>query len=149
MRNMNRLANSTNKYQGAYKKVLCVCSAGLLRSPTTALVLAQEYDYNTRAAGIDTEFALIPVDEVLLNWADEIVCLEQYHADKILGMLEDVQDGGQKKIVILDIEDRYKYRDPELVNEIKIKYKNAIQMEELLERQQSGNRDNGDGLSSS
>ena len=56
---MNRLANSSNRYQGEYKRVLCVCSAGLLRSPTAALVLSQEpYNFNTRAAGLDEAFAL-------------------------------------------------------------------------------------------
>ena len=47
MSKMNRLANTQNKYQGKYKKVLCVCSAGLLRSPTAALVLSQEpFNFN-------------------------------------------------------------------------------------------------------
>lgn len=73
---MNRIANSTNQFQGSYKRVLCVCSAGLLRSPTTALVLSQPpYNYNTRAAGLTKEFALVPVDPVLLHWADEVVCM--------------------------------------------------------------------------
>ena len=73
---MNRLANSSNRWQGKYKRVLCICSAGLLRSPTAAFVLSQEpYNYNTRAAGLTKEFALIPVDEVLLNWAQEVVCI--------------------------------------------------------------------------
>ena len=50
---MNRIANSTNPFQKDYKRVLCVCSAGLLRSPTAAYVLSQApYNYNTRAAGL-------------------------------------------------------------------------------------------------
>ena len=73
----NRLFNSNNPYQGENKKVLCVCSAGLLRSPTTAHVLTKEFGYNTRAAGIDAGHALIPVDVVLLHWADEIVCMDE------------------------------------------------------------------------
>jgi len=60
----NRIHNSSNPYQGKFKRVLCVCSAGLLRSPTTAFVLSQEpYNYNTRAAGIVDDYALVPVDE--------------------------------------------------------------------------------------
>lgn len=73
---MNRLDNARNEFQGEYKRVLCVCSAGLLRSPTTAVVLSSEpYNFNTRAAGLVREFALVPVDKVLLFWADEIVCM--------------------------------------------------------------------------
>jgi predicted protein tyrosine phosphatase len=34
---MNRLGNCKNYHQGKFKRVLCVCSAGLLRSPTTDL----------------------------------------------------------------------------------------------------------------
>lgn len=84
---MNRLANSSNIYQGKFKRVLCVCSAGLLRSPTAAFVLSQEpYNYNTRAAGLIKEFALVPVDEVLIRWADEIVCMSNEQAEQLADM---------------------------------------------------------------
>lgn len=107
---MNRLANSKNGYQGKYKRVLCVCSAGLLRSPTTAYVLSQEpYNYNTRAA------ALIPVDSVLLEWADEIVCMEKDQAKKL-------RDVTTKPVVCINVPDIYPYRDPELVKLIKTNY---------------------------
>ncbi len=77
MREMNRMHNAGNLHQGQYKKVLCVCSAGLLRSPTTAVVLSKEpYNFNTRAAGCVPDYALIKVDAVLIHWADEIVCME-------------------------------------------------------------------------
>jgi predicted protein tyrosine phosphatase len=115
---MNRLANCSNKYQGKYKRVLCVCSAGLLRSPTAALVLSQEpYNFNTRAAGIEEEFALIPVDRVLLEWADEIVVQSAKQAEEIRGRLEE-----EKPIVVLGIPDSYAYRDPELVRLIRESY---------------------------
>ncbi len=39
MINRNRWGNIDNPYQGSAKKVLCVCSAGMLRSPTAANVL--------------------------------------------------------------------------------------------------------------
>lgn len=77
---LNRLANVNNPYQGSARRVLCVCSAGLLRSPTTAVVLANEpFNYNTRAAGTSDEFALVPVDQALLTWANEIVCMQLEH----------------------------------------------------------------------
>lgn len=115
---MNRLANSGNIYQGKYKRVLCVCSAGLLRSPTAAFVLSQPpYNFNTRAAGLTKEFALIPVDRVLLHWADEIVCMDNGQAEQLRDMLE-----SEKPIVVLNIEDSYRYRDPELIEAIKTAY---------------------------
>jgi predicted protein tyrosine phosphatase len=68
---MNALHNVTNPYQGKDKRVLCLCSAGILRSPSCAVVLNSKYGYNTRAAGV-TDYALIPVSTALLEWADEI-----------------------------------------------------------------------------
>ena len=115
---MNRLANATNPYQGTHKRVLCVCSAGLLRSPTAAWVLSQEpYNFNTRAAGITKEFALVPVDRVLLHWADEIVTMSADQAEQIRVQLET-----PKPIVVLGIPDNYGYREPELVEAIKKAY---------------------------
>ena len=117
---MNRLANCTNRYQGEYKRVLCVCSAGLLRSPTAAFVLSQEpYNFNTRAAGLTPEFALVPVDRVLLEWADEIVVMSAQQAEQIRAMLED-----EKPIVVLRIPDNFRYRDPELIRLIRESYDN-------------------------
>lgn len=110
---LNRIHNCDNPYQGDYKKVLCVCSAGLLRSPTAALVLsAPPFNFNTRAAGLDESFALIPVDTVLLAWADEIVCMDKGQADRLRAM------GFKKNILVLDIEDSYGYRDPQLIKKI-------------------------------
>lgn len=114
---MNRLANANNQYQGKYKRVLVVCSAGLLRSPTAALVLSQEpYNFNTRAAGLEEPFALIPVDEVLLAWADEVVCMAEDQAERLAAKVP------HKPIVCLGIEDSFAYRDPELMTLIKKNY---------------------------
>ena len=120
---MNRLANCGNRYQGEYKRVLCVCSAGLLRSPTAAFVLAQEpYNFNTRAAGMVPEFALVPVDEVLLAWADEIVCMDRRQAVGIKNMLRDEE----RPIVVLDIPDNFRYRDPKLIELIREAYNDHL-----------------------
>lgn len=117
---MNRLHNVQNPYQGDAKKVLCVCSAGLLRSPTAAEVLSRDpYNYNTRAVGMSSDYALIVLDEVLLHWADEVVFMEE-------GLLEDAlekfdKDPG-KLWLNLDIEDNYRYRDEDLIFYIKDAY---------------------------
>lgn len=108
---MNRMATCDNKYQGDFMRVLCVCSAGLLRSPTAAVVLAGEpWNYNTRAAGLTPEFALIHVDLILLEWADLIVCMSQDQVDKLKPMVQT-----ETEVISLDIPDQYEYRDPELI----------------------------------
>lgn len=117
----DRLANCKNSWQGKYKRVLCVCSMGLLRSPTAALVLSRRpFNYNTRAAGLDPNFSLIVVDEALLTWAQEIVCMDQYQVEELGYMLSALQL--RPKIVVLGIKDSYRYRDPELIALIKDAY---------------------------
>jgi predicted protein tyrosine phosphatase len=118
---MNRLGNAGNFNQGQTKKVLCVCSAGLLRSPTTAVVLSQEpYNYNTRAAGLVESYALVYVDQVLLYWADEIVCMTLDQKAELEKRLE--SHGYEKPVICLEIEDSYGYRSTDLIKLIKKNY---------------------------
>ena len=106
---------SKNPYQGSYKRVLCVCSAGILRSATTALVLSKApFNFNTRSAGIE-KYALIPVTEVLLEWADEIVCMTQSHKVQL-------QNITKKPIKMLNIPDVFAYKDKELQDMIVFNY---------------------------
>lgn len=119
---MNRLANCKNPYQGRNKRVLCVCSAGLLRSPTAAIVLSQEpFNFNTRAAGLVPDFALIPVDRVLIEWADEIVCMQLDQAEALTKALA-VEAIDNKRVICLEIEDSYEYRSPELMKLVAQRY---------------------------
>ena len=111
----NRIWNIRNPFQGDYKKVLCVCSAGMLRSPTAAVVLAKKYNFNTRPVGLDMGHALIPVDQVLLEWADETVCMEYSQEDLL-------RTYGAKNILNLEIPDRFGYMDSELVQLIEERY---------------------------
>lgn len=112
----NRLYNATNPYQGKFKRILCVCSAGLLRSPTAALVLSQEpYNLNTRAAGLDKGHALILVDEILLHWANGIVCMTEDQEVSLKKLTK-------KPVMCLKIEDSYAYRDPKLIELIETQY---------------------------
>ncbi len=116
---MNRSANCHNPFQGRFKRVLCCCSAGLLRSPTAALVLSQEpYSFNTRAAGLVSEFALVPVDDVLLDWADEIVVMTSEQERAVRETLQD----SDKAVINLQIPDNFPYRDPELIRLIRERY---------------------------
>lgn len=109
--NRNQLGNAKNPYQGTYKKVLTVCSAGLLRSPTLAKVLQEEFDYNVRACGTSSEYALIPLSQALAYWADEIVFVSETNF-KVSGIKQ--EDYPNTKIIVLDIPDTYEYNDSEL-----------------------------------
>lgn len=128
-----RLENVTNPYQTNARKVLCLCSAGMLRSPTIANTLHKEYGYNTRAAGVDAHYALIPVDSVLLEWADEIVCAEGsvYRTLTKHYSLDDIN----RYIVVLNIPDRFSWNDPELVALIKKQYADSSIMEKAFAKE--------------
>lgn len=110
----NQLANVGNRFQTEAKKVVVVCSAGLLRSPTAANVLHIKYGFNTRAVGADKEFALIPLTQALIWWADEIVFVNR---DAFLTLDREEKDELESvgvKVIILNIEDDFDWMDVSL-----------------------------------
>ena len=125
---MNQLANVHNRYQGAYKKVLFVCSAGLLRSATAAHVFSGEpYNFNTRTAGVALEYALNPVNEALLEWADHIFLMEGEHYNMLYEIFgEEIFNAYKAKMVVLEVPDHFAYRDERLVKILKEKVEAAL-----------------------
>lgn len=108
-----------NPYQGEQKRVLFVCSMGLLRSATGAAIYAHKY--NTRSAGSWVEEALIPVSVPLLAWAHEIVFVNKNnHRD----VVEQFGDGSMAhaNVVVLDIPDKYPRMDSGLVKAFEEQY---------------------------
>lgn len=103
----NALWNCKNPHQGIEQKILCVCSAGLLRSPTVAWILGNS-GYNTRSCGIH-DYALIQIDDVLVEWADEIIFVSREVWESCNLELD------EEKTVILDIPDIFAFKDPELI----------------------------------
>lgn len=123
----NRLHNMRNPNQGSAKKVLCVCSAGLLRSPTLAWILSNDpFNYNTRAVGTSSDYALVVLDEVQLQWADAVVFVDDGnyraacfdHSELIYNMEHHV----------LKIPDMYKFRHPALVEIATMQLKEAFEV---------------------
>lgn len=107
----NQLANVGNKFQTSSKKVLCCCSAGLLRSPSLANVLHKEFGFNSRAVGCDKEYALIPISQALIWWADEIVFVNQENFDSLNKEEKDEISDVGVKVTILNIEDDFDWND--------------------------------------
>lgn len=122
---MNRLGNAKNPFQTQAKRVLCVCSAGLLRSPTAANVLHSSFGYTTRSAGTSREYALIPVDKALMHWADEIVCMDLDQA-AILEARFVEYDLSRVPIIVLSIPDCFEWDHPELRENILDAYNAAF-----------------------
>lgn len=109
----NRLGNCTNRFQGNSIRVLTVCSAGLLRSPTIARVLTKVFDkVNTRAVGTSDDFALIPLDLVHLTWAELIICANGEVLEFVKHALELAKL--DRPVIDFDIPDDFGFADPVL-----------------------------------
>ena len=85
------------------KNVLFVCSQNKLRSPTAEQVFAQRPDIEVASAGTNSD-AETPLSAELIEWADVIFVMEKAHRTKL-----------QQRVVCLDIPDKYRFMDPELV----------------------------------
>ena len=140
---MNKLANVHNIYQGDYKRVLFCCSAGLLRSATAQVVFSAEpYNWNCRNCGVTPEYALIDLSMPLIMWAAEIYVMNPRQIYAIKQFVEEETRGGfgtedfvatvLKKCFVLNVEDKYRYRSPELMEELKRAMDNAVPASEIL-----------------
>lgn len=109
------------QYEGNYKRVLCVCTANMLRSPTAAYVLSlAPFRFNTRSAGVHP-CALIRVTPALLSWCEEVVCMEQEHALEVTAIMKE-NDITDKSLFVLGIPDDYDFRDTLLMEMIANRY---------------------------
>ena len=111
----NQMANTQNPYQGKSIKALCVCSAGLLRSPTIAKFLTG-LGYNTRACGTSQEYALVSITEALLSWCDEIHVVQE-QVETVVAILNALNI--ERDIHTYAIPDEYGTFDPTLEEIIK------------------------------
>lgn len=111
---------SKNPYQGDYKKVLFVCSGGILRSPTAAHWAAEHKGWNTRSCGT-LPLAIPQIDPNLVDWADVIYCLQRKHFDFLI---DTWGEHVRPKLRVMGIEDDFEYRNPDLIRLIadRLKY---------------------------
>lgn len=100
-----------NPFQGRDKRVLFVCSMGILRSATGARLYA--YKYNTRACGTWDD-ALIPLTMKLMAWANEIVFVNQQNYDGACAKFGDISKNFEGTLKILDIPDSHPHMHPDL-----------------------------------
>ena len=86
------------------RRVLFICSRNRLRSPTAESVFA--------GSGIETDSDCVLSAEQV-EWADLIFVMEKQHRAKLKQRFTASLHG--KKIVCLDVPDRYEFMQPELV----------------------------------
>ncbi len=99
-------------------RVLFICSANKLRSPTAEQVFATWEDVETDSAGISAD-AAVPLSPEQLDWADIVFVMEKSHRTKLQKRFRRHLNG--KRVVCLDIPDEYEFMDPSLVRLLQAK----------------------------
>lgn len=94
------------------RRLLFVCSRNRLRSPTAEQAFAGWPGVETASAGLDHD-AEVPLTPELLAWADAVYVMEPAHRTRLSRRFREHLDG--KRVVCLDVPDRYAYMAPELV----------------------------------
>ncbi len=95
------------------ERILFVCTANVDRSPTAEDLYRDDDRYEVQSAGV-APFATVPLTRDLLLWADRVFVMnerEDQHRTIIGIRFPDVD----RPVVDLDIEDRWRRGEPELV----------------------------------
>lgn len=72
--------------------------------------------FNVKSAGTENS-ARIKTNSKMLLWADLVFVMEKHHKEKLL---QNFPEGTEnRKIIILEIPDIYKFMDTELIEELK------------------------------
>jgi len=91
---------------------LFVCSKNQWRSPTAEVLFKNHPVHRARSAGTSDK-AKIKVSQKLIDWATLIFAMEHKHKQMLKERFPLATEG--KLIVVLDIEDIYRFNDPELI----------------------------------
>jgi predicted protein tyrosine phosphatase len=100
-------------------KVLFICNQNQDRS-TTAEELFQDR-FETKSAGL---YNTTPVTVDELAWADSVLVMEDHQRAEIAKRFPKLYL--EKRILCLDVEDRYHYQQPELVKELQSKVMHVL-----------------------
>lgn len=103
--------------------LLFICSKNQWRSPTAELLFKGHAVHRARSAGTSDK-ARIKVNAKMIASADVIFVMERKHR-QILQQLFPEELAG-KTLLVLDIEDNYKFNDPELVEILKVSLGNYL-----------------------
>jgi predicted protein tyrosine phosphatase len=97
-------------------KMLFICSANRLRSPTAEAIFSLIEGIEAMSAGTNPD-AENPVSGDIIEWADIVFVMEQAHRRKLQRKFARLLL--TKKIVVLGIPDNYDYMDTELIQILK------------------------------
>lgn len=98
--------------------LLFVCSRNRLRSPTAEQIFSRRADLEVASAGTSND-ADTPLSSDLVEWADIIFVMERVHRIRLQRSFRSALRS--KRVVCLDIPDRYAFMDPALVRLLEAK----------------------------
>jgi predicted protein tyrosine phosphatase len=94
------------------RHVLFVCGKNRRRSPTAEALFSGQPNLEVSSAGTAAD-ADCPVSGDLIDWADDIFVMESRHLRQLRKQFGPLL--GSKRMVSLDIPDRYELMQPELI----------------------------------
>ncbi|NQX71299.1 protein tyrosine phosphatase [Paenibacillus alba] len=112
---------------GGPLKILFVCSRNKWRSLTAEKIFAGTPGYEVRSAGTE-EQARVKITSGHVGWADVIFAMEKKHVRRIKEKYHDSLSN--KKLICLDIPDDYRFMDEELIEILKSRVSDYLDLEE-------------------
>ncbi len=108
-------------------KLLFICSRNKWRSLTAEKVFEQYHMYDVKSAGTEDN-ARIKVNSGHVGWADFIFVMEKKHERRLKDKFG--HELNAKQIIRLDIPDEYTFMDEELIELLKIRVSEFIEVPE-------------------
>jgi predicted protein tyrosine phosphatase len=99
-------------------KLLFICSRNRWRSPTAETVFSEYEGLEVDSAGLDRDAEVLLSSEAI-EWADVIFVMEKIHRQKLNKNFQPWLKN--KRVICLDIPDRYEYMDSTLIELLKKK----------------------------
>ena len=100
------------------KRVLFVSGRNKLRSTTAEQIFGSRPRVETASAGLNPDAETV-LDAEMVEWADIIFTMDKTQRAKLIGRFRPWLGG--KRVIALDIPDRFAFMDPELVRLLEAK----------------------------
>jgi predicted protein tyrosine phosphatase len=107
-------------------KLLFICSQNRIRSLTAEEIFKGWPGYEVRSAGTQ-DAARVRVTVGHVGWADIIFAMEKDHLNKLRMRFPEAMEG--KRVVTLHIPDEYTFMQPELVDELRTKVEEYLEVD--------------------
>jgi predicted protein tyrosine phosphatase len=92
--------------------LLFICGKNQWRSPTAEMLFKNHAIHQARSAGTSDK-ARIKVNQKLIDWADIVFVMEAKHRELINQRF--ARATAQKQLIVLGIDDNYRFGDSELI----------------------------------